>query len=208
MTKPRAKDRCDWSAMTPTLAKAAFALLAIGWYVIRFPYARRSRRFAVTHSARGLLDTVLLLISLTGLGIVPFTYIATGLPHFADYSFRPLQAWLGVMIVAAALTVFYLTHRALGRNWSISLELREGHRLVVEGIYRHTRHPMYAAFWLWAIAQGLLLPNWFAGCAGLVGFGILFFGRVAREERMMLAKFGDDYRAYIARTYRVFPGIY
>ena len=53
---------------------------------------------------------------------------------------------------------------------------------------------MYSAFWLWAIAQALLLPNWAAGFAGLVGFGTLYFGRVAREERMMLQTFGDSYR--------------
>ncbi len=44
---------------------------------------------------------------------------------------------------------------------------------------------MYPAFWLWAIAQALLLPNWLPG-RGLGRFWILFFGRVAREERMML----------------------
>ena len=48
---------------------------------------------------------------------------------------------------------------------------------------------MYSAFWLWAIAQALLLPNWVAGFAGLVGFGTLYFGRVAREERMILENF-------------------
>ncbi|AHY53462.1 Isoprenylcysteine carboxyl methyltransferase [Bradyrhizobium japonicum SEMIA 5079] len=78
---------------------------------------------------------------------------------------------------------------------------------MTEGIYRRVRHPMYSAFWLWAIAQALLLPNWIAGLAGLVGFGVLFFGRVAREERMMLQTFGDSYRDYMARTGRVFPWI-
>jgi protein-S-isoprenylcysteine O-methyltransferase Ste14 len=67
---------------------------------------------------------------------------------------------------------------------------------------------MYSAFWLWALAQLLLLPNWIAGPAGLVGFGILFFGRLGREEQMMLEKFGDEYRAYMARTKRIIPGIY
>ena len=57
------------------------------------------------------------------------------------------------------------------------------------------------------IAQALLLSNWIAGFAGLAGFGILFFGRVAREERMMLETFGDSYRAYMARTGRVFPSV-
>jgi protein-S-isoprenylcysteine O-methyltransferase Ste14 len=36
----------------------------------------------------------------------------------------------------------------------------------------------------------------------------LFFARVGHEERMMLETFGDEYRAYMARTYRLIPGIY
>src|SRR6266478_63476 len=146
--------------MTPAVAKIAFVVLAVGWYLIRYEYARRSRRAPVVRSARGPRETALLLISLTGLGIVPFTYIATGIPHFADYSFHPWQAWLGTLVAAASLVMFQLTHRALGRNWSVSLDVREGHQLITDGIYRRIRHPMYSAFWLWAAAQALLLPNW------------------------------------------------
>jgi protein-S-isoprenylcysteine O-methyltransferase Ste14 len=54
----------------------------------------------------------------------------------------------------------------------------------------------------------LLLPNWVAGPAGLIGFGVLFFGRVAREEAMMVSTFGDEYRAYMRRTARVVPWLY
>ncbi|HEV2159961.1 protein-S-isoprenylcysteine O-methyltransferase [Bradyrhizobium sp.] len=193
--------------MTPTISKIIFVALAIGWYVIRYKYARRSRRARVVWSARGPLEIALLLISLSGLGLIPLVYVATGMPRFADHSFYPSLAWLGSFLAIAALGVFHLTHRALGRNWSVSLDVRENHELVTEGIYRRVRHPMYSAFWLWAIAQALLLPNWIAGFAGLVGFGILFFGRVAREERMMLQTFGDSYREYMARTGRVFPRV-
>jgi protein-S-isoprenylcysteine O-methyltransferase Ste14 len=194
--------------MTPTLAKAVYVLLAVGWFVIRHPHARRSRRTPVDRNAIGRAEIVLLLISLTGLGIIPSVYVATGFPRFSEYGFRPLQAWLGVGAAVAALVMFRLTHKALGRNWSVSLALREGHVLVTEGVYRRVRHPMYTAFWLWAVAQALLLPNWIAGFAGFVGFGILYFGRVAEEERLMLERFGDDYRAYMARTWRLIPGVY
>ena len=67
---------------------------------------------------------------------------------------------------------------------------------------------MYAAFWLLALAQALLLPNWIAGLSGLIGFGTLFFARVGREERMMLETFGEEYRAYMGRTKRIIPGVY
>lgn len=107
--------------MTSTLAKAVVIVVMVAWYVIRFRYARRSRRTAVTHSARGTLETVLLSISLTGLGIVPFIYVVTGFPAFAEYPFQPALAWLGLVFAVAALAMFRLTHKALGRNWSISL---------------------------------------------------------------------------------------
>jgi protein-S-isoprenylcysteine O-methyltransferase Ste14 len=194
--------------MTPAISKAIFVALVIGWYLIRYKYARRSRRQRVISSARGPLETALLLTSLAGLGLVPLVYVATAMPRFAAYGFHPALAWLGFFFAIAALGMFHLTHRALGRNWSISLDVRENHELVTSGVYRRIRHPMYSAFWLWAIAQALLLPNWVAGFAGLVGFGTLFFGRVAREERMMLETFGDSYRAYMARTGRVFPSYF
>ncbi|MBF9232286.1 protein-S-isoprenylcysteine O-methyltransferase [Microvirga alba] len=193
--------------MTPMIAKTAFVLLAVGWYVIRLPHARRSRRTPVARSARGPREITLLLISLTGLGIVPFFYIATGFPRLAAYPFRPVQASVGIVVALAALAMFHLTHRALGRSWSVTLEVRENHKLVTAGIYRYVRHPMYTAFWLWAVAQALLLPNLVAGLSGLVGFGTLYLFRVAEEERLMVEAFGEPYRTYMARTSRLIPWI-
>jgi protein-S-isoprenylcysteine O-methyltransferase Ste14 len=64
---------------------------------------------------------------------------------------------------------------------------------------------MYAAIFLFALAQGLLLQNWLAGWAGLVTVALLYLVREPREERMMCEFFGDSYRDYIKRTGRLFP---
>jgi protein-S-isoprenylcysteine O-methyltransferase Ste14 len=180
----------------------------VSWYVIRYPHQRRSRRTAIASRRERLREGVLLALSFAGLFIVPVIYVTTGEPQLADYPFHPAPAWLGTAVFALALLGFYRTHRDLGRFWSVTLAIRETHQLVTTGVYRHVRHPMYAAFFLWAIAQALLLPNWIAGPAGLLGFGILFAFRVEQEERMMEATFGDSYRAYAARTWRVVPGVF
>lgn len=194
--------------MTPLVAKIVFCAMAVLWYVNRLPHERRSGRTPVARNVRDVRETVLLTISLSGLGLIPLAYVATGFPAAAERAFVPALAWLGLLAALGALAMFWLTHRALGRNWSVSLQVRENHRLIQDGVYARVRHPMYTAFWLWAVAQALLLPNWVAGLSGLVGFGTLYAFRIGREERMMLDAFGDEYRAYSARTARLIPWIY
>jgi protein-S-isoprenylcysteine O-methyltransferase Ste14 len=196
------------SFMTPFVAKLAWWVGVVGWFVIRYPHQRRSRKTPITSRRELMRERVLLSISFTGLFIVPATYAITGEPRLADYPFHPVVALVGTVVFALSLLLFYRTHRDLGRFWSVTLEIRQSHRLITTGVYRHVRHPMYSAFFLWAIAQALLLPNWIAGPAGLVGFGTLFAFRVGREERMMEATFGEAYRAYAARTRRVVPGVF
>ena len=149
--------------MTPLVAKLIWLIGVVGWFVIRYPHQRRARRTPkLRRSDRGR-ELVLMTISATGLGIIPMIYVFTGAPRFADYPMQPWQGWLGAVLFAASLWLFHRTHKDLGRNWSVTLEVREQHALVTNGVYGRVRHPMYSAFWLWALAQALLLPNWIAG---------------------------------------------
>ena len=194
--------------MTPFIAELIWAFGCVAYYIIRYPHQRRSRKTPVANRRDRMREQTLMAISYSGLFVIPLIYVLTDLFKIADYAFYPIQAWTGTLVLAAGMALLHRTHRDLGRAWSITLEIRDQHTLVTHGIYERLRHPMYAAFWLWAISQALLLPNWIAGFSGLMGFGTLFFARVGYEERMMLETFGDDYRAYMARTYRLIPGIY
>lgn len=192
-----------------TFAKIAWAVGVVAWYVLRIPFERKAKRQRVADARhRNARELVLLSISTLGLGVIPAIYAATGFPAFASYPPSFVQVAAGVAVFAAALWLFWRTHRQLGRNWSVTLEIKDQHKLITTGVYEKVRHPMYSAFFLWALAQALLLPNLVAGLAGLVGFGTLFFFRVGREERMMREAFGAEYEAYARRTRRIIPGIY
>src|SRR6185503_2968238 len=135
--------------------------------------------------------------------ILPLLYLFTPLLGFADYRLPALVPWFGAATMIASLWLFWRSHADLGQNWSVSLELREGHQLVTRGVYRFIRHPMYASIWLWGIAQGMLLQNWLAGWSAFITFGIMYFLRVDREEEMMCEFFGDQYREYMEDTGRL-----
>lgn len=194
--------------MSPFIAKAAWVIMVVAWYVLRIPFERKAKKARIVQDQMEMPERIRLAISLSGLGIVPMIYVASGFPRWADYGFQPLLALAGIACAAAALVMFRLTHKALGRNWSVSLQLKDDHKLITHGVYAKVRHPMYTAFWLMALAQALLLPNFVAGFAGIVGFGTLYLLRVRQEEELMLKGFGPDYQAYMDRTGRVLPKLF
>lgn len=191
-----------------SVGEIIWVLGIVAWYFIRRPYERRAKRVRVVSNRRSRSEIVGLAAALLGLAIIPGFYVATGIPEAADY---PAHAWavvLGALIFAMAMWVFRRTHKELGRNWSISLEIRDKHELICRGPYAFVRHPMYTSFLLMGVGQAFLLSNWVAGLAGLAGFAVLFFLRVDKEERMMLEIFGPQYRAYMDRTKRIIPYLY
>ncbi|MBL7959324.1 isoprenylcysteine carboxylmethyltransferase family protein, partial [bacterium] len=124
---------------------------------------------------------------------------------FADYIMPPVVSWFGIILMPIALWLFWRSHADLGSNWSVTLEIRQGHELVTDGVYKYIRHPMYAAIWLFGLGQGLLLQNWLAGWSALLGFAIMYFIRTPQEEKMMCDFFGQAYLQYMQRTKRIFP---
>lgn len=191
--------------MTETVAAIIWVIGLVAWVVIRAPHQRRARKIKVVNDSRTMPDRLALGAATVGLSVIPLLYLATGFPAFADYAFQPWMGWVGLLVEVGFLWLFHASHRQLGKNWSVSLEIRDKHQLVTSGLYRFVRHPMYSSFWLWALAQFFLLSNAVAGLAGLVGVAILYFSRVGKEEAMMHQTFGAEYEAYAARTGRVVP---
>lgn len=175
--------------------------------LIRAPISQR--RKSEKMSARRITSQENLLLGLlfAGMLFLPLIYSATNWLDFANYTLPAWAGWLGVIIMLGALFIFWRSHADLGLNWSPSLEIREKHTLITNGIYGAIRHPMYASQWLWSIAQILLIQNWIAGLVGLIIFTPFYLLRVRAEERLMLDTFGEEYQAYMQRTGGVLPKI-
>ena len=194
--------------MTQTVAALIWFAGLVAWYIIRYPFERKAKKIGVRKSLLDWRERALLAFAFLGLLVIPALYALTGFPASLDRPFIPAIAWLGVMPLAGALWLFRRSHTDLGRNWSITLQVRDQHALVKTGVYRLIRHPMYSSFFLLGLAQMLLLPNWLADISGVIGAATLFACRVLREERMMLETFGEEYRAYMTITKRVIPWIF
>ena len=193
--------------MNPWIVKALVLAGTVVMIAIRAPHGRRSRIVKVATSHKTPLETGLLILAWVGF-FVPLIWVASQAFSFAEYELSAGPFVAGVMCLVIGLWLFYRSHADLGTNWSITLEIRERHRLITHGVYRHIRHPMYSALALYAIGQALAIPNWVAGPSNLIAFAILLALRVHAEERMMVREFGDEYTLYSARTKRLIPGVW
>ena len=180
---------------------AMFALC----FVIRAPLEVRNRKIRAVESREGAFGKFCLLLVFTGSTTLPMLYLFTPWFDFADYAVHPGVGGAGAALAALALFLFWKSHRDLGRQFSPTLEVKEAHHLVAEGIYSHVRHPMYTALFLIAAAQLLLIGNAVVGPAFLLAFSILYASRIEHEEDMMLDHFGQAYADYKARTHRLLP---
>lgn len=172
---------------------------------IRARFARQVKHNQLVERRVDLLEKSLLVFTIAGSTLPIVLYLFSPWLAFADYRSPGWMPWSGLAVMPAALWLFWRAHADLGLNWSVTLEIRRDHLLITSGVYRFIRHPMYAAIWLFSLAQALLLANWLAGCAALVTFAPMYFLRTPREERMMGEVFGQEYRDYMARTGRLWP---
>ena len=171
---------------------------------VRSAGTTKFRRLGTAEDRSSTLDSILLAINGVGM-IIPIFYVFSSWLDFADFSLPTWTRWIGVVLFAFAAYILWLTHKAMGRNWTPTLGIREDHKLVTDGIFRYIRHPMYAAHLLWALAQPLILANWIAGFSFLIPQIAQYWSRIGTEEQMMLEHFGDKYRDYMETSGGLFP---
>jgi len=192
----------------PWIAKTIILLGSCGLILIPHLQHRRGGGFAaVATSRKGPLEKALLILTAIAF-LLTLVWVVTPALAAANYPLHPVPLTVGAIWLAVGLWVLRRSHADLGKNWSITLELRETHELVTRGIYRRVRHPMYSALLLYALGQTLVLPNWIAGPAYLIAVALLAVLRIGPEERMMREKFGDEYVAYMIRSRRLIPGVW
>ena len=110
----------------------------------------------------------------------------------------------GFVLGMLSVAFWTWTQVTLDTQWSAQLQLTKDHSLVTTGPYARMRHPLYSAMFGWGVALALLTANWvFVGIAVLMVAGLVW--RVPREEQMMLAAFGNEYKVYMQHTGRFFP---
>lgn len=159
----------------------------------------RSRRAAVTLVLIGMVAAVYYLSLLAWLAGLPLLG-----PALMETS--GLTYGIGLLLSAAGLLLMGWTYAIFG-SWRWRAEVAPGHQLITRGPFRIVRHPVYLSFGLFYLGAYFLLPYTVFLLHAIASF-IAYDYRARTEEGVLLEAFGDDYRAYRARTARFVPRVY
>jgi protein-S-isoprenylcysteine O-methyltransferase Ste14 len=190
-----------------------FRMLMLAGFGMLFPiglyYRLKSQATAERLDRRH--EGLFILASLRPLGLIYWAGMIAYMinPAWMTWSALPLPGWLrwtGVALAPLGAALLVWTFRTLGPNLTDTVVTRRSHTLVTRGPYRFVRHPFYDSAAVLAVATSLMMANWFVLVTGALVF-VLLAVRSRTEEDMLLARFGDSYRAYRARTGRFVPTI-
>ena len=112
--------------------------------------------------------------------------------------------WIGVGGFALSVIWLIWMFVSLGTNLTDTVVTRRNAYFVERGPYRYVRNPMYSGILMIGPSLGLALGSWLVPLAATVMFAVLA-RRTRIEERYLVARFGDQYRDYMARVGRFFP---
>ena len=127
--------------------------------------------------------------------------------HPQELSELPLHRIVGLVFFFLGLAVATIGQITLWKNYSGTVVIREGHRLVTHGLYRFTRNPMY----LGVITALIGLPMFASSLYGVLTMSALvpiFLIRIRLEVKLLTEEFQDQYHKYKSTTKRLIPFIF
>jgi protein-S-isoprenylcysteine O-methyltransferase len=126
----------------------------------------------------------------------------------ATMGLGPVIGWVGVAVMVVCLAVRLWSQAVLGRYYTSTLRHAADQSVLASGPYRLLRHPGYSGLLLAWLGAGLATANWGVALAIALLMVVAYTYRIAAEEAMLLGTFGDRYKEYMARTWRLVPYVY
>jgi protein-S-isoprenylcysteine O-methyltransferase Ste14 len=112
---------------------------------------------------------------------------------------------LALQAAGLCLTVWARIH--LGKYWSATITLKQGHQVIQTGPYARVRHPIYSGLLLALSGTAI----WIGTFQSFLGFGLLFVSFIRKstlEERWLREHLGGEYGRYQHRVKALIPGIW
>lgn len=177
-----------------------FYFLELPWVIFILYWilaALRTNRTVRTEPAGEHLARIVVMVA-------AFILLYSSDPRFGVLNLRfiPYANWIfelgsGLAFLGVAFAIWARYH--IGKYWSRTVSLQEGHELIRTGPYARIRHPIYTGMLLALLGTALAIGQYRA----LVAFGIFLAGFIwksKQEEALLAGQFGTAFEEHRRRT--------
>jgi protein-S-isoprenylcysteine O-methyltransferase Ste14 len=188
----------EWHGQLITLLWLAWALY---WLVSAFGNKATVRREKLTSRLGYLLPGLVLGGVLLAWRNIPWPWLAQRVWP------RSIEAyWIGVALLAAGILFAVWARVHLGRNWSGTVTVKEGHELIRSGPYGLVRHPIYTGL-ICAVLGTAIASGTVRALVGLSVITLSLLLKLRTEEGFMRETFPGEYERYCAQVPALVPFI-
>lgn len=114
----------------------------------------------------------------------------------------------GACLLILGITIRVWAIQTLGKHFTATVTLTDGHQLVKSGPYQWVRHPSYLGAFMAILGSAVFLNAGWASLVAVVSMTIAYYLRIGVEEKMLSAYFGVQYIDYSKHTKRIIPFIW
>jgi len=139
------------------------------------------------------------------IGLIAAIYLAFGL-SLAGIALLP--DWLfypGIALMFGGIFLRQWSIALLGGFFSALVSVQDGQTIIRKGPYRYVRHPSYTGAIMIMTGIGLAILSWGALLVLLLASCVVYGYRIYVEEKALVAKFGEEYMAYMKETKMLIP---
>lgn len=111
-----------------------------------------------------------------------------------------------IVAMVIGYTIVFAGATLVADGWRRIHRARKEDRLMTDGVYASVRHPQYTGLFLIVFGEGIVHWPTIVSVAAFPIIVLAYTVLARKEERQMLAKFGDEYRAYRERVPMFIPG--
>jgi len=131
-----------------------------------------------------------------------FGLALAGIALLPDWLFYP-----GIALMVLGIFLRQWSIVLLGGFFSALVSVQERQTIIRKGPYRYVRHPSYTGAIMIFTGIGLAILSWGAVLVLLLVSCIVYGYRIGVEEKAMVERFGEEYRAYMRETKMLVPGV-
>ncbi|HDO06701.1 MAG TPA: isoprenylcysteine carboxylmethyltransferase family protein [Bacteroidetes bacterium] len=117
-------------------------------------------------------------------------------------------AIFGLSVLLIGIIIRWISIIQLNKEFTVNVAIIKNHTLKTDGMYRHLRHPSYLGLLLIGFGLSISMNSIISMMVVTIPMLAALIYRIKTEENILISQFGETYKDYMKKTYRIIPKIY